>query len=82
MLAFQQAPAPRTHDLAYLVELLDTHGIEVPAAIAEPEWLSPWAVTTRYDDLDDTLDRQAAIDAAESAIGWAQALLGQAHGDD
>jgi len=31
----------------------------VPAAIAEPEWLSPWAVTTRYDDLDDTLDRHA-----------------------
>jgi len=54
----------------------------VPATIAEPEWLSPWAVTTRYDDLDDTLDRHAAIDAAESAIDWAQALLGQAHGDD
>jgi HEPN domain-containing protein len=82
VLASRQAPAPRTHDLAYLVELLDTHGVEVPAAIAEPEWLSPWAVTTRYDDLDDTLDRHAAIDAAESAIDWAQALLGQAHGDD
>ena len=82
VLASRQAPGPRTHDLAYLVELLDTHGVEVPAAIAEPEWLSPWAVTTRYDDLDDTLDRHAAIDAAESAIDWAQALLGQAPGDD
>jgi HEPN domain-containing protein len=82
VLAFRQAPAPRTHDLTYLVELLETHGIEVPAAIAEPEWLSPWAVTTRYDDLDDTLDRHAAIDAAGSAIEWAQVLLGQAPGDD
>jgi len=77
VLAFSQAPAPRTHDLAYLVELLATHGIEVPATIAEPEWLSPWAVTTRYDDLDDTLDRHAAIDAAQSAIDWAQELLRQ-----
>ncbi len=82
VLAFRQAPTPRTHDLAYLVELLASHGIEVPAAIAEPEWLSPWAVTTRYDDLEDTLDRHAAIDAAESAIDWARALLGQAAGDD
>ena len=77
VLAFSQAAAPRTHDLAYLVELLAAHGVEVPAAIAEPEWLSPWAVTTRYDDLDDTLDRRAAIDAATSAIEWAQALVGR-----
>jgi len=75
VLALSQIAAPRTHDLTYLVELLDTHGIEVPATIAEPEWLSPWAVTTRYDDLDDTLDREAAIDAADTAIGWAQTLL-------
>ena len=75
VLAFSQVPNPRTHDLTYLVELLDSHGIEVPAALAEPEWLSPWAVTTRYDDLDDTLDRHAAISAADSAIAWAQTLL-------
>lgn len=75
MLALSEVASPRTHDLTYLVELLDVHGIDVPATIAEPEWLSPWAVTTRYDDLDDTLDRPAAIGAADSAITWAQALL-------
>lgn len=75
VLALLELPSPRTHDLTYLVELLDANGITVPAAIAEPEWLSPWAVTTRYDDLDDTLDRQAAIEAADSAIKWAQARL-------
>jgi HEPN domain-containing protein len=42
VLAFRQAPAPRTHDLTYLVELLGAHGIEVPAAIAEPEGNSVW----------------------------------------
>lgn len=81
VLAFSQVPNPRTHDLTYLVELLDSHGIDVPAAIAEPEWLSPWAVTTRYDDLDDTLDRTAAIDAADSALAWARTLIKQAPGD-
>jgi HEPN domain-containing protein len=78
VLALSQIAAPRTHDLTYLVELLDSHGIDVPGTIAEPEWLSPWAVTTRYDDLDDTLDREAAIDAADTAIGWARTLLEQA----
>jgi HEPN domain-containing protein len=77
VLARSQVPNPRTHDLTYLVELLGTHGIDVPATIAEPEWLSPWAVTTRYDDLDDTLDRHAAVEAADSAITWAQTLLAQ-----
>lgn len=80
-LAFSQVPSPRTHDLTYLVELLNSHGTEVPAAIAEPEWLSPWAVTTRYDDLDDALDRHAAIDAADIAVAWAQTLLAQASDD-
>jgi HEPN domain-containing protein len=78
VLALSRIAAPRTHDLTYLVELLDSHSIKVPMPIAEPEWLSPWAVTTRYDDLDDTLDRHAAIDAAATAIRWAQTLLEQA----
>lgn len=80
VLAFLELPSPRTHDLTYLVELLDTNGIDVPAMIAEPEWLSPWAVTTRYDDLDDTLDHRAAIEAADSAIAWARARLEEAPG--
>lgn len=80
VLALAEVASPRTHDLTYLVELLETHGIDVPETLAEPEWLSPWAVTTRYDDLDDTLDRQAAIEAAESAIAWAQARLEDAPG--
>jgi HEPN domain-containing protein len=80
VLAFSEVPSPRTHDLTYLVELLDAHGIDVPTTIAEPEWLSPWAVTTRYDDLDDTLDRHAAIEAANSALKWAQARLEEASG--
>lgn len=81
VLAVSEIAAPRTHDLTYLVELLDSHGIDVPATIAEPEWLSPWAVTTRYDDLDDMLDRHAAITAADSAVAWARTLLGQAPGE-
>ncbi len=81
VLAISEIAAPRTHDLTYLVELLDSHTIDVPATIAEPEWLSPWAVTTRYDDLDDTLDREAAIEAADTAIAWARMLLSQASDD-
>ena len=75
VLAFSQVETPRTHDLTFLVELLGENDIEAPTVLVESEWLSPWAVTTRYDDLDEMLDRDAAIEAASDAIEWAQALL-------
>ncbi|MFL5817805.1 MAG: HEPN domain-containing protein [Conexibacter sp.] len=74
-LTLSEVETPRTHDLSFLVELLGEHGIEAPPALIESEWLSPWAVTTRYDDLDEVLDRGAAIAAASSAIEWARALV-------
>ncbi|MBS1870211.1 MAG: HEPN domain-containing protein [Actinobacteria bacterium] len=74
-LASLEVETPRTHDLTFLVEPLGMHGVEVPAGLSESEWLSPWAVTTRYDDLEETLDRAAAIGAASDAIAWARARL-------
>jgi len=71
VLALAQIEAPRTHDLTFLVELLGEHGIEAPEVLIESEWLTPWAVTTRYDDLEETLDRAAALELARAAIDWA-----------
>jgi hypothetical protein len=37
--------------------------------------LSPWAVTMRYDDVEDVLDRPASIQVAADAIEWARSVL-------
>jgi HEPN domain-containing protein len=74
-LSLAEVETPRTHDLTFLVELLGEHGIGVPAALVESEWLSPWAVTTRYDDLDELLDRGSAVAAASDAVEWARTLF-------
>lgn len=71
VLTLAQIEAPRTHDLTFLVELLNERGIEAPTVLIESEWLTPWAVTTRYDDLDEVLDRAAALRFARAAVDWA-----------
>jgi hypothetical protein len=61
---------PRTHDLAFLIELSVTAGIAMPAELQAGDWLTPWAVSTRYDDLDEPLDIDAAIVTASITIDW------------
>lgn len=75
MLALEQIEAPRTHDITFLVELLDQHRIEMPATLVESEWLGPWAVTMRYDDIEEVLDRTGALDAALAATEWASGRI-------
>jgi HEPN domain-containing protein len=75
VLALEQIEAPRTHDITFLVELLDQHRIEMPATLVESEWLGPWAVTMRYDDIEEVLDRTGALDAALAATVWASGRI-------
>ncbi|MDX6449243.1 MAG: hypothetical protein QOD08_1706 [Gaiellaceae bacterium] len=45
---------PRTHDLRFLLDRAAAGGIEVPEAVRESVWLTPWSVELRYgDDLDE-----------------------------
>jgi HEPN domain-containing protein len=81
-LALAELSIPRTHDLTFLVELLTEHEIRPPEAVAQAEWLSPWAVATRYDDIEDTLNRGQAIQLAALAVEWARTLLAARLGDD
>ena len=36
---------PRTHDLEFLVRLVRGSGVDIPADLSSPEWLTPWAPT-------------------------------------
>lgn len=71
---------PRTHDLEFLVRLVRESGVDLPAHLSNPEWLTPWAADFRYGD-PVALDRPAACSAAESAIAWAGSMLAQHSGE-
>lgn len=65
---------PRTHDLELLAEKAQASGLNVPDALADADWLTPWAAAFRYEE-PSPLDRNAALAAAESAIAWAASLV-------
>jgi HEPN domain-containing protein len=45
-LAVREIDIPRTHDLAFLVELAGERGVPVAESLKRAEWLTPWAVTS------------------------------------
>jgi hypothetical protein len=67
-LVLADSELPRTHDLELLVEQVKEAGTEVPDELSGTEWLTPWAAELRYDE-PATLDRTAALTAADSASG-------------
>ena len=75
VLATLDAEIPRTHDLAYLVRLVGKAGVPPPAALADSDWLTPWAGAWRYEDTDEALDRTGALAFAQVAVAWARAQL-------
>jgi len=69
----------RTHDIAWLLDLLsDSTGLAPPHA----DWLdelNPYAVDARYGGFDEGgLDRELALEAAESVVRWACSITGVA----
>jgi HEPN domain-containing protein len=76
VLAWRAVEIPRTHDLGYLVELLEGLEIEMPESVASSDWLTPWGVLFRYDDDPAvSLDRDRALEAATTAIGLAERAI-------
>ena len=64
VLAVRGFEIPRTHDLDLLTRLVGGDEDELGDAKA----LSPWAVATRYDDIDATLDRREAVEIAKRSL--------------
>lgn len=70
----------RTHNIAYLLTLLDGAGVDAPTDVSQEDLiaLSPWAVQFRYDDeAHAVLDRPAARRAVEGTRAWADAQLSE-----
>jgi HEPN domain-containing protein len=77
VLAERMIEIPRTHDLGYLVELLENLEIEGPEPVASSDWLTPWGVLFRYDGNPNDLDRDRALEAATAAISLAEQIVAE-----
>ena len=66
------------HDIAYLCELLEDDGVDLPDNVARADALTPWAAEFRYEEppSDEPFDRADAADTALLVISWAAAQLG------
>ena len=64
---------PKTHDIAYLIELLEKGGVEVPENLQNAKLLTGYAVETRYPgDYEpvDEEDLRKAIEIAKEVLKW------------
>ena len=64
---------PKTHDTAYLIELLEKGGVEVPENLQDAKILTGYAVETRYPgDYEpvDEEDLRKAIEIAKEVLKW------------
>jgi HEPN domain-containing protein len=67
----------KTHQLGYLIGLLEANGIDAPTAVLEADELSPWAVDFRYETDDEPpLDRAATLVLVEEVRRWAASAVG------
>ncbi|MGI8512251.1 MAG: HEPN domain-containing protein [Solirubrobacteraceae bacterium] len=74
-LAMLEIEIPRTHELAYVLSLLDDSEAEVPETMARAEWLTPWAGGLRYEEVASPIDRRLAVALAETSLGWARSFV-------
>jgi HEPN domain-containing protein len=77
VLAWNSVDYRLTHDIGYLIELLESGGIEVPDELSAADALTPWAAELRYEEppASDRLDRNLAATAAGAAVTWASQLI-------
>ncbi len=78
VLALQGSDIPRTHDLVLLARLAGKEDDRSPPELEEAQSLSPSAVAMRYDEMEASLDRDAAIRVAAASLNWADGLVAAA----
>jgi HEPN domain-containing protein len=63
----------KTHDLDYLIDLIEKNGIAAPDELESAEALSVWAVESRYDDEESpALDRRQTLALLGPLRAWAE----------
>ena len=66
---------PKTHDIAYLIELLEKGSVAIPEDVQEAKLLTGYAVEIRYpgdyEPVDET-DYLNAVEIAKKVLKWAE----------
>jgi hypothetical protein len=63
----------KSHDLDYLIDLIEKNGIAAPEELESAEVLSVWAVESRYDDEDtQALDRKRTLALLGPLRAWTE----------
>jgi hypothetical protein len=77
VLASNGVPYERTHNITYLLTLLDSSKIPRPKEADSLPDRTPWAAGFRYSDLPEpALDRQGTLSLVEGTKAWAIEHLG------
>jgi len=66
---------PKTHNIAYLIELLEEKGINVPEQILESKILNDYAVESRYPGDYEPVEEEdylRAIEIADDVLNWVE----------
>ena len=73
--AYYNIVFPRTHDIAYLIELLTKGDVTVPEGIQRSKLLTSYAVETcypgDYEPIDES-DYAKAVEIAEKVLAWVE----------
>lgn len=78
VLASREIEYAKTHQLGYLLGLLEANDIEAPKAVLDADELSPWAVDFRYETDDEpALDRAATLTLVDEVRRWAGDAVGE-----
>ena len=75
MCVFYEIVFPKTHDIAYLIELLEKGGVIVPDNVQGAKMLTGYAVETRYPgDYEPVYEEDyfTAVEISEKVLRWVQ----------
>lgn len=64
----------RTHDISYLMDILESNGLAIPDDVAKGRYLTQYAVETRYPGIYDPIEKEEyeeALSDAERIFEWA-----------
>jgi HEPN domain-containing protein len=76
VLAAHEIEYGKTHQLHYLIGLLEENKIDAPSSVVDAVELNPWAVEFRYEEDDEPpLDRYATLAFIEDIRRWAGAVV-------
>lgn len=75
---FNEILFPKTHDISYLMELLENNGVKIPKGLQKAKILTSYAVETRYPGDYGFIEESKyleSLDLAEKVLTWVESMI-------